>query len=152
VLFLGKLKRDTPHASWQELHGELSHKHPDLSKTKLHQIINSSKNLFSVVEGQVHLSQLKGNFLRTYFELAEGVEIIQRMTNSPCLNSSAEPFRIGFGNSILVTGLKCALEVPSNGKAVLFKFGGHATYRLENPLPVNNIEDHKLAKATLRIR
>jgi hypothetical protein len=127
-------------------------KHPELSKIKLREIVSNCKNLFNVVNDQVSLCQLDSKFARNYFDLAEGVEVIQQMNNSRCLNSSSETFQIGFGNSICVTGLLCALSVSPKGKAVLFQFDGHTTYRLENPLPINNIENHKFAKSTLRIR
>jgi hypothetical protein len=150
VLFLGKLNRDPQRATWQELQNALSAKHPDLSTTKLHQIVVKSKNLFNVDNGQVSLCQLNSKFVRNYFELAENVEATQQMSNSLRLDSSSEPFQIGFGNSLLVSGLVCASS--TNGEAVLFKFGGHTVHKLENPLPVNIIEDGQLARATLRIR
>jgi hypothetical protein len=152
VLFLGNLKKDPRQATWQELHDSLLNKHPDLTKKKLRQIVNSSKNLFSVVNGQVNLLELDSNFVKSYFELAEGVEVIEQMNNSLCLNSCAEPFRISFGNSIRVTGLLCVVMVSAKGKAAVFQFGGHTAYRLGNSLPSDNIGDHMHARATLRIR
>ena len=78
VLFLGNMANKSHEATWTELQEAISAKHPAISKTKLRQIANSNKNLFSSVSGGVQLGQLNWEFVEGYFELAavEGVDMI----------------------------------------------------------------------------
>jgi hypothetical protein len=147
---LGNSSTNKSHsATWQDLQNALSAKHPGISKTQLCQIVNANQLLFSVSANTVQLCQLDHDFVRKYFELAEGVEIVQHQIEGSY--SSSESVFVHTGKTIMVNGLLCASCVLTTGKAVLFKFDGYTAYRMQNPLPGNKSSGH-MARACLRFR
>ena len=139
----------SPWASWDALQDALSSKHLFINKQRLRQIVNSNRNLFSIKGGRVKLCQPNRNLVREYFELAEGIEVIERQTNVAF--SLSEPCHIEFLNSILVTGMVCASSLSEQGRAVVFRFGDHIAYRLEHTIKGNYKSGQKL-RSVLRIR
>jgi hypothetical protein len=148
VLHLGK-SNNSYSSTWQDLQNALAVKYPSISKTKLRKIASANKRLFCFIQSGVQLYPLDHEFVMEYFELAQGVEIIDHQTDGSY--SSSQPVHVHVGASILVSDLVCASSVSARGNAVLFKFGGNEAYRMENLLPGYYVGGQML-EACLRFR
>ena len=156
VLLLGKQNPWDPSAegrSWVELLAALADEYPDLSKSSLCQIVSAHPHLFTSSHRGARLAPLNHDFVRQYFELAEGLE--KKVINNTPLDdpfSLSEIYGVTVYSKIVVGGIVCCFETKSGpDRGVIFHFGHSVAYRMKNTLQ-GDFKQGQMLKSVLRLR